>query len=218
MRLFSYILSFLATFFLVNIILSYTSDSYHLFLNEIKIKFVGDNSVEIKKTIQEQVEVNKNIALSLDKLNENLNEISKVNKTNTGSKLKLTEDQLGLPDLLLLKIMPEITPKKVLNSGIFGLKKEKAFTGVIYTTFFDTKNKLKIYIIDLEYNETLSRFMSLDKTFETNETNNFFGYTFYLNPIKKDTKIRFITLLEGKTIGFEIDKNKYENLKKLLLR
>ncbi len=218
MRLFSYILSFLATFFLVNIILSYTSDSYHLFLNEIKIKFVWDNSVEIKKTIQEQVEVNKNIALSLDKLNENLNEISKVNKTNTWSKLKLTEDQLWLPDLLLLKIMPEITPKKVLNSWIFWLKKEKAFTWVIYTTFFDTKNKLKIYIIDLEYNETLSRFMSLDKTFETNETNNFFWYTFYLNPIKKDTKIRFITLLEWKTIGFEIDKNKYENLKKLLLR
>jgi len=53
-----------------------------------------------------------------------------------------------------------------------------------------------------------------------NETDQFFGYTFFLNPVKKDPKdktVRFITAIEGRAVGVEVPKNYYSTFKKMLL-
>lgn len=54
--------------------------------------------------------------------------------------------------------------------------------------------------------------------YEINETDQFFGFTFFLNPIKKDKTIRFVTSIEGKAVGIEVTKSYYPALKKILLK
>ena len=56
----------------------------------------------------------------------------------------------------------------------------------------------------------------LDAFFEFNETNTFFGSSFFLNAKQEDGIVRFIFELEWKVYGVEVLRTEYEALKKAL--
>lgn len=114
--------------------------------------------------------------------------------------------------------MPEVTPKKMENSGFFGIQ---VMGKIVYNTYADEKRKIKVYAFQETYDTLLLNMKLTSSVYALNETDQFFGYTFFLNPIKKDprdTTIRFVTALEGRAIGIEVPKNYYPNLKKMLLK
>ena len=111
--------------------------------------------------------------------------------------------------------MPEITLKKIENSGIFNIF---IFTRIEYTTYTDEKKRIKVYAFDENYDTMLSNMKLTSTVYGINETDQFFGYTFFLNPVKKDNIIRFMTSLEGHAIGIETTKSYYPTLKKMLLK
>lgn len=92
---------------------------------------------------------------------------------------------------------------------------------ILYNTYADEKKKIRIYAFRDTYDTLLLNMKLTSNVFTLNETDQFFGYTFFLNPVKKDPKdttIRFITALEGRAIGVEVPKNYYPTLKKMLLK
>lgn len=233
MKYTSYVLSIIWIVLLLNIFLSYSSSSYRAFLKDSKSKMMWVTSEEvIVKMNKDQIEVNSKILNSIDKLNENLDKIGKkefVRETSnltwaTSTWLSLTWNELepkkieslDLPGTLLVKLMPEINPKKVDNNWVFWIKNEKFYTSIKYATYYDEKKKIKIFVFDKKYDEMLSNF-KLANLYKINEADTFFGYTFFLNPLKKDLKNRFVTLFEWIAVWFEVEKTDYEMLKKSLL-
>lgn len=92
---------------------------------------------------------------------------------------------------------------------------------IIYSTYLDEKKKVKIYAFNHTYDTMLLNMKLTNSVYILNETDQFFGYTVFLNPTKKDPKdvtIRFITALEGRAIGVEVPKNYYSTFKKMLLK
>jgi hypothetical protein len=58
-------------------------------------------------------------------------------------------------------------------------------------------------------------------TYVVNETDQFFWFTFFLNPVKKDSSdsiIRLVLAVEGRAIWMEIPKSYYNTFKKILLK
>lgn len=111
--------------------------------------------------------------------------------------------------------MPDITLKKIENSGIFNIF---IFSRIEYSTYQDDKKRIKVYAFDEDYETLLSNMKLTSNVYAVNETDQFFGYTFFLNPIKKDNTIRLVTSLEGHAIGIETTKSYYPTLKKMLLK
>lgn len=244
MKYTSYILTFIWIFLLFNIFLSFSSASYRLFLRDTKTKIVGvkkeDNIDEISKS---QLEINSKILTTLDKLNNNIENLKEkeskedlediknniLNRTNSwkiigsGEILENEEKELknywelDIPDSLLAKLMPEIIPSKINNSWIFGIKDDKFFDKLEYITLKDDKKRVNIYVFNNSYHQVLSNFKMMN-IYNINETNTFYWYSFFLNPKKTDIKIRFVTLIEAKAVWFEVEKNRYEELKKELLK
>lgn len=92
---------------------------------------------------------------------------------------------------------------------------------IVYSTYYDEKKNIKIYAFEETYDTLLLNMKLTSSVYKLNETDQFFGYTFFLNPTKKDPKdttVRFITALEGRAIGVEVPKNYYSSLKRMLLK
>ncbi|HBA45400.1 TPA: hypothetical protein DEG21_01470 [Patescibacteria group bacterium] len=68
-----------------------------------------------------------------------------------------------------------------------------------YSSYFDEKKNMKIYVFEKGYGDIMTIIRKYSK-YKINEKNNFFGYSFYLNPIFKDDKVRFIVQLEAKSV------------------
>lgn len=228
MKYVSYILSWIAIVLLFNIFLSYSSVSYRSFLRDTKDKMMWVSKEEvITKMSKDQIEINTKILNSIDKLNENLDKLDK-NKINNTLSLDTSSwetlswettkktELLDIPWTLVTKLLPNINPLKVENSWIFDIKNDKSIDELNYVTYNDTKKRIKIYVFEKSYDE-LKVLFKLNSKYKVNESDNFFWYSFYLNPVKKDIKIRFVTQLEWKAIWFDILKTNYELLKKSLL-
>lgn len=90
-----------------------------------------------------------------------------------------------------------------------------------YSTYLDDKKKLKVYAFQDTYDNVLLNMKLAGNAYTLNETDQFFGFTFFLNPAKKDSKdttIRFVTAVEGRALGVEVPKNYYSTFKKMLLK
>jgi hypothetical protein len=223
MKLLSYIIFVLAIVFWINLFLSNYSETYYWLIKNLKQDIFWNttelNNIDLK--FEQQNKINSKLLESIDKLNENIDKINHPVPTFNSWWINIpknNDDILWIPDSLYIKLMPDIIVNKINNSWIFNILDNPIFKNVNYSTYYNTKNKLKIFVIDLPYNEILLRFKNLHTIYEIYESNNFFGYTFYLNSIKQDSKTRFITMLEWVTIWFEIDKNNYDFLKQLLLK
>jgi hypothetical protein len=132
------------------------------------------------------------------------------NLTNTGI------ENLWLPNSLAFKILPQFNPLKVENNWFFDIKSQDV-SSLKYSSFFDEKRNLKIYVFEKGYGDLMTIIRKYSK-YKINEKNNFYWYSFYLNPIFKDDKVRFIVQLEAKSVWFEINNSNYEQLKILLLK
>lgn len=118
-----------------------------------------------------------------------------------------------IPGSLLAQLMPQFIPLKVENEGIFGIK---ALEKLEYQTYSDRKKRLKVFVFDMNYDVAKLNFRSAITMYKINEADTFFGSTFFLNAIKPDQIIRFVTVIDGKAIGFEFPKKSYTVIKKLL--
>lgn len=108
--------------------------------------------------------------------------------------------------------------KKIENAGFFGIQ---VMGKISYNTYVDDVRKIKIYAFSETYDTLLLNMKLASSVYTLNETDQFFGFTFFLNPTKKDSKdttIRFVTAIEGRAIGVEVPKNYYLTFKKILLR
>lgn len=247
MKYVSYILSIISVFLLLNIFLSYSSLSYRNFLNDTKNRIIGvDKIQELEKAKQQDIELNSKILNSLEKINENLENIKdqwkentyttrikenlqnlsgalssktldtlKNSTTSSGISNEASQDNLNIPWTLIAKLLPEINVSSIKNNWVFGIKDNK-LQELKYLTFYDEKKKIKLYIFDKKYNEVLLLFKRFT-IFKINESNSFFSFSFFLNSIRKDSIIRFVTISETKAIGFEVDKSNYDLLKRSLL-
>lgn len=238
MKYVSYILATLGVILLLNIFLSYSSDSYRLFLKDSKIKMIWvSKEDQLEKMNKDQSLINEKILDSIDKLNENLDDLKKKTEekeikpnidqtfetgsmsstwdTNTWTENIETKKDSELPWMLITKLMPEINPLRIENEWLFSLTEKDLNNKIEYTTYFDSKSNIKVYLFDLPYDSLLKEFKWMKK-YWTNETWTFFSYTFFLNPVKKDPMVRLITMLEWKTVWFETDKTWYSLLKKSL--
>jgi hypothetical protein len=122
---------------------------------------------------------------------------------------------LTLPGSLIARLMPQFIPTKMENKWILDAK---SFEKTNYLTYQDKKRKLKVYVFEDSYENVKANFHLNEPEYVLNEVNTFFKKSFFLNPMKKDTTIRFITSVEWKTIGIEIPKSAYPLIKKLLTK
>lgn len=180
---------------------------------------------------------------SLDRIDKHIESLSEAQKTSTGMTIMTgvvntrtgiasstsgvilpeaeiipVESSIPLSGLFLSKIMPDINPKKIDNNGFFGIQ---VMGKIVYSTYADEKKNIKIYAFEETYDTLLLNMKLTSSVYTLNETDQFFGYTFFLNPTKKDPKdttVRFITALEGRAIGVEVPKNYYSTFRKMLLK
>jgi hypothetical protein len=238
MRVITYILLTLSCLFAINVFVAASSPSYKTFLQEIKSNIIPGytSATTQKKRLTAEDIRNDKLIQSLDRLSEKVEaiQVNSVNNLmqNSGATLSGATNsgattstgivtppkppvELTIPGALLARLMPQFLPSKVENVNAFGLK---TFDSVGYATFADNKKRLKIYVLDITYDAIKSVFKTNEKNFKMNETDTFFGYTFFLNPTKKDNLIRFVMFVDGKTIGVETMKNSYPLIKKLLTK
>ena len=90
--------------------------------------------------------------------------------------------------------MPDIILKKTDDKGFFGIQ---IFTKIGYSTYIDERKNIKVYAFSENYDTLLVNLKLVNNMYDINETDQFFGFTFFLNPIKKDPRtVRFVTSLE----------------------
>ncbi|EKE28798.1 MAG: hypothetical protein ACD_3C00013G0011 [uncultured bacterium (gcode 4)] len=243
MKYASYILSIIWVVLLFNIFMSYSSPSYRAFLRDTKTNMSWVSKEDaLEKMNKDQIEVNSKILNSIDKLNESIDSLNRKNKelsravnlTDSWEILEPTwtwtinsswitipeipkQNLLDIPKTLQDKLWENSIPKKIENVWIFWIKDDKLFDKVEYTTYFNFKKRLTIYVFEKDYKTMLSN-LKMANAYKVKESDNLFWFTFYLNPIKADNKIRFVTLIEWVAIWFEIEKPFYESLKKSLLK
>ena len=218
MRIFSYLLSTLAIFLILNIVLSFSFIWYRDFLKNIKNQINWTNIVKEENLLNKNNEVNERLLSTIEELSQNIEKISSKDSL-TGSIQNLTNtgiENLWLPNSLAFKILPQFNPLKVENNWFFDIKSQDV-SSLKYSSFFDEKRNLKIYVFEKGYGDLMTIIRKYSK-YKINEKNNFYWYSFYLNPIFKDDKVRFIVQLEAKSVWFEINNSNYEQLKILLLK
>lgn len=201
MRIISYIVSFIALVLFLNIILSFVFPSYKSYLKS----FSETHSV-VNKWIKSGEKIKKISKIGVIK-KDNIAEI-------IGNSLSVKIDELEkIPQSIKSKIQ-KLNLKKIEKTQIFGIK--KLDKNIDFTEYFDNNNKISVYVFESDYG-TMMNLFRIDPTYSVNEANNFFWYWFYLNT-KKNDKIRFVIQIEGKSMGFEATKDKYEFLKNILLK
>lgn len=222
MRIFSYFLSSLAIFLILNIVLSFSFVWYRDFLKNVKNQ-INWTEVSLKEgnLRNKDNEVNERLLSTIEELSQNIEKISTKENNSTGSLQNATNtgktiENLWLPNSLTFKILPQFNPLKVENNWFYDIKSADV-ADLKYNSYFDEKKNLKIYVFEKWYGDIMTLIRKYSK-YKINEKNNFFGYSFYLNPIFKDDKVRFVVQLEAKSVWFEISNTNYEQLKILLLK
>jgi len=243
MRTFSYILLGIVIIFVVNIVISLTVPSYRENLILMREKIIGkkiSTPVDENKTIpQQSTELTGSTVLVKTgaMVMENNTGATVIIPTQTGSVATWSvvtthsgaqinqiivptintpiEPNIPLSGLFLAKIMPDIDLKKTENKGMFNIY---LFNKIPFTTYVDEKKKIKVYAFDETYDTMLANLKLTSSVYKINETDQFFWYTFFLNPTRKDSTIRFVTAMEGRAIGVEVPKSYYPTLKNILLK
>lgn len=240
MRTFSYILIALVTVFVLNIALSFSLPAYrNAFVNVRSTLFPFSKKAPSQDLAEVKQSENTRLAESLDRIDKHIESLSDAKKTGTGT-IALNgatatgtvsassgsvipqeeapkEPDIPLSGIFLQKIMPDIMPKKIENKGFFGIQ---VMGKILYNTYLDEHKRVKIYTFNETYDTLLINMKLTGSVYTLNETDQFFGYTFFLNPVKKDPKdktVRFITAIEGRAVGVEVPKNYYSTFKKMLL-
>jgi hypothetical protein len=136
MRIFSYILIFLVTIFLLNTAFSFFLPNYrNTLINARSHFFTPTNTVIVDSGIEKNQSENTHLIESLNRIDKHIESLVEVKKTNSGSintigssigtgvvtNIQKEEDivqkpEIPLSGIFLAKIMPEITPKKIDNS------------------------------------------------------------------------------------------------------
>lgn len=248
MRIFSYILAALVTVFVINIALSFSLPAYRNALVSVRSNILPFwKQAPTREGGDERKSESARLAESLDRIDKHIESLTGTGKTGTGT-VTLTgttqsgtttsgatsatvssgsaapqeevapkEPDIPLSGIFLQKIMPDIMPKKIENKGFFGIQ---VMGKIRYNTYMDDAKKVKIYSFSETYDTLLINMKLTSSVYMLNETDQFFGYSFFLNPVKKDSKdktVRFVTAIEGRAIGVEVPKNYYSTLKKMLL-
>lgn len=240
MRIFSYILTALVAIFIVNVAFSFSFPAYREVLVKVRSSIFPPSASEIQEAKSRETD---RLAESLERIDKQMASLSETRQTSTGTsvasgvinpentsgstlsgsilpeeEVEPKESDIPLSGLFLSRVMPDVTLKKVENTGFFGIQ---VMGRILYNTYADDKKNIKVYAFSETY-DTLRINMKLTSSIYTlNETDQFFGYTFFLNPTKKDPKdtiVRFITTLEGRAIGIEVPKGYYPTLKQMLLK
>lgn len=233
MRIFSYIFTALVTIFVINIALSFSIPGYHNALVGIRTNIFptlktslpnGTDAVKPDETTR--------LVESLDRIDKHIESLTEAKKNTLGTgaisesgTLGLSTDttppqELNIPlsGLFLAKIMPDVMMKKTPNNGFFGIQ---IMEKLPYNTYIDERRHITVYAFQDSYDTLLLNMKLTGSVYSLNETDQFFGFTFFLNPVKKDPKdtvIRFVTALEGRAIGVEVPKAYYASFKKMLLK
>lgn len=240
MRIFSYILSALVTVFVINIALSFSLPSYRNALVDARTALFGTTRNVAEVPLADDKDTgNARLAESLERLDKHIESLAapKISGTGTlvssgtvgtgtlgtGASVSVEESapkELVIPvsGLFLSKIMPEVMLKKTENKGFFGIQ---VMDKLPYSTYLDEKTRVRVYAFQDTYDNVLLNLKLASKVYAINETDQFFGFTFFLNPVKKDPKdtlVRFVTAVEGRAIGVEVPANYYSTLKKMLLK
>lgn len=244
MRIFSYILTALVTIFVLNIALSFSLPSYRNTLVNIRSTLFPSLVISENEIEEQNKRENSRLLESLDRIDKHIESLNEIKNTETkiittsgttnsetifieGTLLEtlvpaeeIISQELTIPlsGLFLAKIMPEIILKKIDNNGFFDIQITKK---MLYNTYRDEKKKITIYAFKDTYDTLLLNMKLANKIYSINETDQFFGYTFFLNLLKNDPKnttVRFVTALEGQAIGIEVTREYYPVLKKMLLK
>lgn len=243
MRIFPYILVALVTVFVANIALSFSLPAYrNAFVSFRSSLFPGLKKASPDAPLVEPKTESARLAESLDRIDKHIESLGEPKKSGTGTSsasgavagtgasslsssgsAPLQEatppkvPEIPLSGVFLQKIMPDILPKKTDNKGFFGIQ---VMGKIRYDTYSDENRHIKIYAFDETYETLLLNMKLASSVYAINETDQFFGYTFFLNPVKKDSKdktVRFVTAAEGHAIGVEVPRNYYSTLRKMLL-
>ncbi len=206
MRTISYFISFLALFLFTNIVLSFYSETYHNFLKEIK----SGNS---KKTEEVRITEKNNTDIKwVEKLDEHIEKIENIPE-NALSEEKEIDVLEKIPSSLRNILTESLKLEKAENVWFYDLRSPK---NIAYSTYKDEEFGIILYVFEKWYWE-IEEFLKQNSKYWINETNNFFWYSFYLNPIKKDDRVRFVIQIQWKSAWFEVIKSNYEKLKTILL-
>ena len=206
MRTISYFISFLALFLFTNIVLSFYSETYHNFLKEIK----SGNS---KKTEEVRITEKNNTDIKwVEKLDEHIEKIEYIPE-NALSEEKEIDVLEKIPSSLRNILTESLKLEKAENVWFYDLRSPK---NIAYSTYKDEELGMILYVFEKWYWE-VEEFLKQNSKYWVNETNNFFWYSFYLNPIKKDDRVRFVIQIQWKSAWFEVIKSNYEKLKTILL-
>ncbi|EKE26451.1 MAG: hypothetical protein ACD_4C00286G0004 [uncultured bacterium (gcode 4)] len=206
MRTISYFISFLALFLFTNIVLSFYSETYHNFLKEIK----SGNS---KKTEEVRITEKNNTDIKwVEKLDEHIEKIENIPE-NALSEEKEIDVLEKIPSSLRNILTESLKLEKAENVWFYDLRSPK---NIAYSTYKDEEFGIILYVFEKWYWE-IEEFLKQNSKYWVNETNNFFWYSFYLNPIKKDDRVRFVIQIQWKSAWFEVIKSNYEKLKTILL-
>ena len=186
MRVFSYTLAALVTIFVINIALSFSLPSYRNVLVNIRASIYPPLDV-VPQTDKVKIGDIDNIRLveSLDRIDkhiESLTEAKQINQniitTNDISgtispEIDTTPKKIDIPlsGIFLVKIMPEVTLKKVENDGFFGIK---VMGDIQYNTYWDERRKIKIYAFEETYDAFLLNMKLTRSVYTLNETDQFF--------------------------------------------
>jgi len=107
----------------------------------------------------------------------------------------------------------DLTTLRYSASGaeIFGIKRQDP----ILIEMFESEIIPSRIVLFSETYQSMKKFFSLQKqkTFAVKEVNNFFEKSFYLNSIKNDDMIRFVTQIGEHAVGFEVSSYWYPYLK-----
>ncbi len=120
---------------------------------------------------------------------------------------------IPVPPVLALKLSGnQFFPLE--DKDLFGLS---MFSGLKYAAYRDRQFEARWFFFDETY-ETVRRNLSAASAFKAKETGTFFGKSFFLNADPADGTVRAVFEVGGKAAGFEAAKERYDGLKKLLLR
>ncbi len=95
------------------------------------------------------------------------------------------------------------------------------FGAFIFTFDVDitVADRVRMYVFKNDYSLIRRNFLLLDSIYNFQDTTDFFGKTMFLNDKQWDGQIvRFITEVNGQTLGFEVLRDEYNTLKSLLLQ
>lgn len=78
---------------------------------------------------------------------------------------------------------------------------------------------IRVYIFENDYSLIRRNLLLLSSMYTFTDTTDFFGKTMFLNDKTGDGQIvRFITEIDGRTFGFEVLRDEYNDLKSLILQ